>query len=74
MATLDARLLALEHTLNTAPMLTMEVQGPPADEQAAQIDRCTRTGRRLIVFCMPGDTAWMPGSGLPPWEVGHGNA
>ena len=74
MATLDARLLALEHTLNTAPMLTMEVQGPPTDEQAAQIERCARAGRRLMVFCEPGNTAWMPGCGSPPWEAEHGNA
>ena len=73
MATLSARLLALEHVLNTAPMLTMEVQGMPTDEQAAQIDRCAGTGRRLVVFCEPGNTAWMPGSGSPPWEAGHGN-
>ena len=66
MASLDARLMALERPQRN--------QKAPTPEQAAQIDRCTRTGRRLIVFCMPGDTAWMPGSGLPPWEAGHGNA
>ena len=69
MATLNARLLALEHVINTAPMLTMEVDGAPTPEQQATIEHCTRTGRRLVVFCMPGDTAWMPGYGVPPWEV-----
>ena len=74
MTTLDARLLALEHILNTAPLLTMQIDEAPTPEQVAQIDHCTRTGRRLVVFCMPGDSAWMPGCGSPPWEVEHGNA
>ena len=73
MANLNARLLALEHVINTAPMLTMQLDTAPTPEQQATIDLCTRTGRRLVVFCMPGDTAWMPGCGVPPWEVGHGN-
>ena len=68
------RLTALEKSSNTAPMLTMEVDGMPTDDQTAMIDRCARTGRRLVVFCMPGDTAWMPGYGVPPWEVSNGNA
>lgn len=71
---LTDRLAALEKSTNTAPMLTMRVQGLPTAEQAALIDRCTRTGRRLVVFCMPGDSAWMPGCGVAPWEVEHGNA
>lgn len=74
MPTLNARLLALEHVINTAPMLTMEVDGLPTDDQTATIERCTRTGRRLIVFCEPGNSAWMPGYGVPPWEVEHDNA
>ena len=74
MATLNTRLLALEHVINTAPMMTLAVNGSPTPEQQATIDHCTRTGRRLVVFCMPGDTAWMPGYGVPPWEVEHGNA
>ena len=68
------RLTALEKSRNTAPMLTMQVDGLPTGEQAALIDRCARTDRRLIVFCMPGDSAWMPGCGVPPWEVANGNA
>ena len=74
MANLNARLLALEHVLNTAPMMTLQVDGTPTPEQAAQIGHCTRTGRRLVVFYDPGNTAWMPGYGVPPWEVTHGNA
>ena len=68
------RLTALEKSSNTAPMLTMEIDGLPTDDQTATIDCCTRTGRRLLVFCMPGDTAWMPGYGAPPWEVSNANA
>ena len=68
------RLNALEKSSNAAPMLTMEVDGKPTDDQTATIDRCARTGRRLLVFCMPGDTAWMPGYGVPPWEVSNANA
>ena len=71
MATINARLLALEHVLNTAPMMTMQIDTAPTPEQQARIDHCTRTGRRLIVFCMPGDSAWMQGYGVPPWEVDH---
>ncbi len=74
MVTLNARLLALEHVINTAPMLTMKVDGAPTPEQAAMIDRCAVTGRRLIVFYMPGDSSWLLGCGAPPWEVEHGNA
>ncbi len=68
------RLTALEKSRNTAPMLTMEVDGLPTDEQAALIERCARTDRRLMVFCEPGNTAWMPGCGVPPWKVAHGDA
>ena len=68
------RLTALEKSSNTAPMLTMEIDGLPTDDQTAMINRCARTGRRLLVFCMPGDTVCMPGYGVPPWEVEHGNA
>ena len=68
------RLTALEKSSSTAPMLTMEVNTGPTPEQQAVIDHCARTGRRLVAFCMPGDTAWMPGYGVPPWEAKHGNA
>ena len=68
------RLTALEKSSNTAPMLTIAINGLPTGDQTAMIDRCTRSGRRLLVFCEPGDTAWMPGCGSPPWEANHGNA
>lgn len=71
---LTDRLARLESAINTAPILTLDVDTAPTPEQQATIDHCTRTGRRLVVFCMPGDAAWMPGHGLPPWEVAHGNA
>lgn len=73
MATLNARLLALERFVNTMPMMTMEVDGVPTQEQQATIDHCARTGRRLVVFYDPGNTAWMHGFGPPPWEgYNHG--
>ena len=68
------RLNALEKSSNAAPMLTMEVDGKPTHDQTATIDCCTRTGLRLLVFCMSGDTVWMPGNGVPPWEVSNANA
>ena len=68
------RLKALEHLSAGGELLTREVDGLPTADQTAMIDRCARTGRRLIVFCEPGNTAWMPGYGVPPWEVEHGNA
>ena len=71
MATLDARVAALEKSTITAPMMTMCIDTAPTPAQQATIDHCTRTGHRLGVFCMPGDTAWMPGYGVPPWEVDH---
>ena len=72
--TLLSRLINLERSKNTAPMLTMQVNERPTDEQAALIDRCTKTDRRLMVFCEPGNSAWMPGCGVPPWDVEHGNS
>ena len=74
MATLNTRLAALESRTSTAPMLTMCVNSEPTPEQQATIDHCTRTGRRLVVFYDPGNTAWMPDAGTPPWERNHGNA
>lgn len=56
-------------------MLVMDVDSAPTYEQSALIDRCAKTGRKLMVFYAPGDSAWMPGCGVPPWEdVAHGNA
>lgn len=74
MATLSARLLALERSTSTAPMETMRIDGVPTPAQQATIDHCTRTGRRLVVFYDPGNTAWMHGFGPPPWEGYHGTA
>ena len=66
---LTERLKALEKNGNSAPMLVLQVDTAPTTEQSTLIDRCTKTGRQLIVFYEPGDTAWMPGCGVPPWEV-----
>jgi len=71
---LNARLLALERFKNTAPPLTLQIDTTPTPEQQAVINHCIRTGRRLVAFFMPDDSAWMPGYGVPPWEVDHGNA
>ena len=67
MATIEQRLSSLEKATNTAPMLVMDVKGCPTSEQQAVIDRAARAGRKLIVFCEPGNTLWMPGAGGPPW-------
>ena len=66
---LSERLAALERAINAAPMLTLSVTGRPTPEQQATIDQCTRTGRRLLVFVDRGNTAWMPGLGVPPWKA-----
>ena len=71
---LRERLANLEQSAGAVPMLTLNVDGAPTAQQAAVIAQCTASGRRLIVFCMPGDSAWMPDCGAPPWEVVHGNA
>ncbi|MDP1637535.1 MAG: hypothetical protein Q8K74_05050 [Candidatus Nitrotoga sp.] len=72
MATIKDRIMLLECANNCAPMLALSVTGRPTPEQAEQITKAARTGRRLIVFCMPGDTAWMPSAGVPPWEEQEG--
>lgn len=71
---LTERILKLEQATNFEPMLTLEVCNRPTPEQQTTIDQCTRSGRRLLVFCESGDTAWMPGCGSPQREVEHGNA
>jgi hypothetical protein len=68
------RVKLLERLTDAGELLTMQVTGAPTAEQAALIERCARTGRRLAVFYMPDDSLWMPGCGVPPWEVEHGNA
>lgn len=68
---LTDRLAKLEQAKDDGPMLTMVVTDRPTPQQQATIDRCIATGRRLLVFFMPTDTAWMPGAGVPPWEVDH---
>lgn len=68
MATIKDRIMLLECANNSAPMPVLSVTDRPTPEQAEKIAKAARTGRRLIVFCMPGDTAWMPGAGVPPWE------
>lgn len=73
MATLENRLLALEAARSTMPWAVMDVDGKPTPNQQTEIDHCTRTGRMLVVFYEPGNTAWVPGLGKPaPWECDHG--
>lgn len=64
---LNRRICRLEQVVNTAPMLTMQVDTKPTSEQEVEIARCIRSGRRLIVFYMPDDTAWLAGNSEPPW-------
>lgn len=73
MATLERRLAALECRINTAPMATLRIDTAPTPDQQATIDHCSRTGRRLFVYCNRTSAAWMHGlPGMPPWEVQHG--
>lgn len=73
MPTIKQRISQLEHASNHEPMLVLNVSNRPTLEQQAEIDKATRTGRRLIVFYMPGDTAWILGCGKPaPWEFEEG--
>lgn len=68
MATIRDRLAALERTSNNAPWLIIDVTDRPSPEQAEQIAQAERTGRMCIVFVARGDTAWIAGAGVPPWE------
>jgi len=68
MTTIKDRITQLERASNNAPMLVLFVTDKPTPEQSEQIAKAERIGRRLIAFYMPGDTAWMPGYGVPPWE------
>lgn len=72
MATIKDRITQLERASNNAPLLALDVTDRPTPEQAEQIAKAERTGRPLIVFYMPGDTAWMPGAGVPPWDEQSG--
>ncbi|MDO9012285.1 MAG: hypothetical protein Q7U78_10850 [Gallionella sp.] len=72
MATIKDRITQLERASNNAPMLVLSVTDRPTSEQSEQIANAERTGRQLIVFYMPGDTAWMPGAGVPPWDEQEG--
>ena len=75
MTTIKQRISQLERASNHEPMLVLDVSDRPTDEQQAEIDKATRTGRRLIVFYMPEDTAWILGCGKPaPWECKEENA
>ena len=65
---LAARVATLEALRNKAPMLTLQVQDQPTPEQLETMEHAKRTGRQLIVFYSPGDTAWFMGDGPPPWE------
>ena len=67
--TIKSRLLALELYKNTEPMLTLDVDGHPSPEQLDALERAHKSGRRLVVFYEPGNTAWLAGASvLPPWE------
>ena len=69
---LSDRVLALERTVNTKPMMVMHVNGAPTPEQQSVIDRSARTGQRLFVYDSGTSAAWMPGCGVP-WEGHHAN-
>lgn len=66
---LSKRISRLEQVVNARPMLTMHVNTNPTTEQEAEVARCIRTGRRLVVFYMPDDTLWLAGNGAPPWSL-----
>lgn len=72
MATLERRLLALEKSTSTAPLVVMCIDGTPTTAQQSEIDRSARTGQRLFVYDSGTSAAWMPGCGVP-WEGHHAN-
>lgn len=72
MATIKERIMQLEQASNNAPMLVLSVTDRPTPEQAEQIAQAERQGRRLLVFVEKGNTAWMPGAGVPPWDEQEG--
>ena len=71
---LSDRVLALERTVNTKPLMVVHIDGTPTPEQQSVIDRSARTGQRLFVHCRSTGAAWMPGlPGTPPWGDAHAN-
>ena len=71
---LSERIKLLERGQSSAPLVTIEVTKAPTPEQQALIGKCIATGRQLLVFVSPGDTVWMPGCGVAPWQAEHGKA
>lgn len=68
MATIEQRLKALEQQRSDAPMLVLFVGDRPTPEQQTEIDKAIKQGRMMIVFIEKGNTAWIAGADVPPWE------
>lgn len=72
MATIEQRLKTLEKQQSDAPMLVLFVGDRPTPEQQTEIDKAIKTGRMMLVFVARGDTAWIAGAGVPPWDEQEG--
>ena len=73
MRSIKQRLTLLENAISSEPMAVIFVKDRPNPEQQTIIDQAIRTERRLFVFVAKGDTAWLAGVGVPPWESKEGN-
>lgn len=68
MATLNSRVTALEQKTKNNMPLVLFVDNRPTAAQQIEIDRAILEGRTGIIFLKQGDTAWLVGEGVPPWE------
>lgn len=68
MATLNSRITALEQKTKNNTPLVLFVGSRPSAAQQAEIDTAIQDGRTGLIFLKQGDTAWVVGAGVPPWE------
>ena len=62
----------LENAIRSKPMAVIFVKDRPNPDQQTIIDQAIRTESKLIAFVEQGDTAWLAGAGVPPWEQQEG--
>lgn len=74
MATLNSRITALEQKSKNNLPLVLFVDSRPSAAQQAEIDTAIQDGRTGLIFLNQGDTAWVVGEGVPPWEQQKGSS
>lgn len=74
MPTLNSRIAALEQNTKNKMPLVLFVDNRPTAAQQAEINTAIHDGRTGLIFLKQGDTAWVLGAGVPPWEQQDGGA